>query len=222
MAEEVRLDRGSSYPFSAEGQGVSWSLGAPFARWFNSEEEDEDDMEGASMGGVPSKVVKFTGSNRVMTVSELRNLVYQKTLAGGSKRSQSAHTMTQVEKFGVLRECCDGEARVPLHDHFQARIDRNREQYEAVEAENLQLETQTRAAWQRAYDVYTAELAAREAGPGAGAGAGGASSSACTSPRGGGGWRTSTATRPSWRSRPSGPAPAAATGPPCGTQEAAT
>jgi hypothetical protein len=31
-----------------------------------------------------------------------------------------------------------------------------------VEAENLQLETQTRAAWQRAYDAYTAELAARE------------------------------------------------------------
>jgi hypothetical protein len=111
---------------------------------FTSEEEDEDDMEGASVGGVPSKVVKFT--TRVMTVSELGNLVYQKTLAGGSKRRQSAHTMTQVEKFGVLRECCDGEARVLLHDHFQSRIDRNREQYEAVEAENLQLKTQTRTA----------------------------------------------------------------------------
>jgi hypothetical protein len=60
---------GSSKPFSAEGQGVAWSLGAPFARWFTSQEEDEDDMEGALMGGVPSKVVKFTGSNRVMTVS---------------------------------------------------------------------------------------------------------------------------------------------------------
>jgi hypothetical protein len=155
-------ERGSFEPFAAEGQGVSWSLGDPFARWFTSEEEDEDDMEGALVGGVPSKVVKFMGSNRVMTVSELRNLVYQKTLAGGSKRSQSAHTMTQVEKFGVLRECCDGEARVLLHDHFQTRIDRNREQYEAVEAENLQLETQTRAAWQRAYDAYTAKLAARE------------------------------------------------------------
>jgi hypothetical protein len=46
------------------------------------------------MGEVPLKVVKFTGSNRVMTVLELRNLVYQKTLARGSKRSQSAHTMT--------------------------------------------------------------------------------------------------------------------------------
>jgi hypothetical protein len=62
----------------------------------------------------------------------------------------------------VLRGCCNGEARVLLNDHFQARIDRNRELYEAVEAENLQLETQTRAAWQRAYDAYTAELAARE------------------------------------------------------------
>jgi hypothetical protein len=153
---------GSSKPFSAEGQGVSWSLGAPFARWFASEEEDGDDMEGASVGGGPSKVVKFTGSNRVMRLSELKNMVYQKTLAGGSKRSQSAHTMTHVEKFGVLRECCNGEARVLLHDHFQSRIDRNREEYEAVEAENLQLETQTRAAWQRAYDAYTAELAARE------------------------------------------------------------
>jgi hypothetical protein len=67
---------GSSRPFSAEGQGVSWSLGAPFARWFTSEEEDEDNMEGTSMGGVQSKVVKFTRSNWVMTVSELRNLVY--------------------------------------------------------------------------------------------------------------------------------------------------
>jgi hypothetical protein len=150
----------SSEPFSAEGQGVSWSFGAPFARWFASEEEDEDDMEGASRG--PSKVVKFTGSNRVMRLSKLKNMVYQKTLAWGSKRPQLAHTMTQVEKFGVLRECCDGEARVLLHDHFQSRIDRNREEYEAVEAENLQLETQTRAAWQRAYDAYTAELAARE------------------------------------------------------------
>jgi hypothetical protein len=109
------------------------------------------------MGGGPSKVVKFTGSNRVMTVLELRNLVYQKTLAVGSKRSHSAHTQTQVEKFGVLRDCCDGETRVLLNDHFQSRIDRNREEYEAVEAENLQLETQTRAAWQRAYNAYTAE-----------------------------------------------------------------
>jgi hypothetical protein len=97
-----------------------------------------------------------------MMVSELRNLVYQKTLAVGSKRSHSAHTQTQVEKFGVLRDCCDREARVLLNDHFQSRIDRNREEYEAVEAENLQLETQMRAAWQRAYDAYTAELAARE------------------------------------------------------------
>jgi hypothetical protein len=114
---------GSSEPFSAEGHGVSWSLGAPFARWFTNEEEDEDDMDGASLGGVQSKVVKFTGSNRVMTVSELRNLVYQRCLAGGSKRTQSAHIQTQEEKFGVLRDCCDGEARVLLHDHFQARID---------------------------------------------------------------------------------------------------
>jgi hypothetical protein len=97
-----------------------------------------------------------------MTVAELRNVVYQRCLARGSKRSQSAHTMTRVDKFGVLRDCCDGEARVLLHDHFQARIDRNREQYEAVEAENLQLETPTRAVWHRAYDAYTAELAARE------------------------------------------------------------
>jgi DNA segregation ATPase FtsK/SpoIIIE-like protein len=119
-------------------------------------------MEGLSMGGLPSKVVKFTGSNRIMTLSELRNLFYQKTLAVGSKRNHSAHTQTQVEKFGILRECCNGEARVLLNDHSQARIDRNRELYEAVEAENLQLETQTRAAWQRAYDAYTAELAARE------------------------------------------------------------
>jgi hypothetical protein len=62
----------------------------------------------------------------------------------------------------VLRNCCNGEARVLLNDHFQARIDRKRELYEAVEAKNLQLETQTRAAWQRAYNAYTAELAARE------------------------------------------------------------
>jgi hypothetical protein len=86
----------SSEPFSAEGQGVSWRLGAPFARWFSIEEDSEDDMEGSLMGGSPSKVVNFTGSNRVMTVSELRNLVYQKTLALGAKRSQSAHTQTQV------------------------------------------------------------------------------------------------------------------------------
>jgi hypothetical protein len=57
---------GSSEPFSAEGQGVSWSLGAPFARWFSIEEDSEDDMEGSSVGGGPSKVVKFTGSNRVI------------------------------------------------------------------------------------------------------------------------------------------------------------
>jgi hypothetical protein len=119
-------------------------------------------MEGSSMGGGPSKVVKFTGSNRIMTMSELRNLVYRKTLAVGSKRSQSAHTQTQMEKFGVLWDCCNGEARVLLNDYFQARIDRNRELYEAVEAENLQLETQTRAAWQRAYNAYTAEMAARK------------------------------------------------------------
>jgi hypothetical protein len=109
---------GISEPFSAEGQRVSWSLGAPFARWFVSEEEDKDDMKGALIGGVPSKVVKFTGSNRVMAVSELRNVVHQRCLAGGSKRSHLAHTMTEVEKFGVLRDCCDGEARVLLHDHF--------------------------------------------------------------------------------------------------------
>jgi hypothetical protein len=137
-------------------------LGAPLARWFLIEEDSEDDMEGSSMGGGPAKVVKSTGSNRIMTVSELRNLVYQKTLDVGSKRSQSAPTQTQVEKYGVLRDYCDGEARVLLNDHFQARIDRNRELHEALEAENPQLETQTRAAWQRAYDAYTVELAARE------------------------------------------------------------
>jgi hypothetical protein len=72
---------------SAEGQGVSWSLGAPLARWFLIEDDSEDDMEGSSMGRGPAKVVKFTGSNRIMTVSELKNLVYQKTLAVGLKRS---------------------------------------------------------------------------------------------------------------------------------------
>jgi hypothetical protein len=46
------------------------------ARWFPIEEDSEDDMEGSSMGGGPAKMVKFTGSNRIMTVSELRNLVY--------------------------------------------------------------------------------------------------------------------------------------------------
>jgi hypothetical protein len=93
----------SSEPFSAEGQGFSWSLGAPLARWFPIEEDSENDMQGSSMGGGPAKMVKFTGFNRIMTVSELWNLVYQKTLAVGSKRSQLAHTQTQVEKFGVLR-----------------------------------------------------------------------------------------------------------------------
>jgi hypothetical protein len=97
-------ERSSSKPFSAEGQGVSWSLGAPFARWFSIEKDSEDDMEGSSMGGGPAKMVKFMGSNRIMTVSESRNLVYQKTLAVGSKRSQSAHTQTQVEELGVLRD----------------------------------------------------------------------------------------------------------------------
>jgi hypothetical protein len=151
----------SSEPFSAEGQGVSWSFGGPFAKWFSGEDEDEDNMEGASMGGAPSKVVKFTGSDKV--VSELWNImVYQRCLAGGARRSHSAHTMTQMEKFGMLRDCCDGEARVLLHDHFQARIDRNREQDEATEAENQRLEAQTRDAWQRAYDTYVAEVAARE------------------------------------------------------------
>jgi hypothetical protein len=84
----------SSEPFSAEAQGVFWSLGAPFARWFSIEKDSEDDMEGSLMGGVSSKVVKFTGSNRIMTMSELRNLFYQKTLAVGSKRNHSAHTQT--------------------------------------------------------------------------------------------------------------------------------
>jgi hypothetical protein len=86
--------------------------------WFSVKKDSEDDMESSSVGGGPSKVVKFIGSNRVKTVSELRNLVYQKTLAWGTKRSQSAHTQTQVEKFGMMRECCDGEARVLFHDHF--------------------------------------------------------------------------------------------------------
>jgi hypothetical protein len=151
-----------SRPFPAEGQGVFWSFGAPFARWFASEEESEDDMEGSSMGVTPSKVVKFTGSNRVMTVTELKNWVYQRTLAGGSKRSHTAHTMTQVERFGVLRDCCDGEARVLLHDHFQTRLERNREQYEATELTNQRREAQTLEAWQRAYEAYEAEQAARE------------------------------------------------------------
>jgi hypothetical protein len=50
-------------------------LEAPLARWFPIEEDSEDDMERSSMGGGPAKVVKFTGSNRIMTVLELRNLV---------------------------------------------------------------------------------------------------------------------------------------------------
>jgi hypothetical protein len=56
-------------------------------RWILIEKDSEDDMEGSSMGGGPAKVVKFTGSNRIMTVTELRNFVNQKTLAVGSKRS---------------------------------------------------------------------------------------------------------------------------------------
>jgi hypothetical protein len=66
----------SSKPFSAEGQGVSWSLRAPLAKWFVIEKDSEDDMKGSSMGGGPAKVVKFMGSNRIMTVSELMNQVH--------------------------------------------------------------------------------------------------------------------------------------------------
>jgi hypothetical protein len=58
-------------------------LGQVVLKGFPIEEDSEDDMEGSSMGGGPAKVVKFTGSNQIMTVSELRNLVYQKTLAVG-------------------------------------------------------------------------------------------------------------------------------------------
>jgi hypothetical protein len=86
----------------------------------------------------------------------------------------------------VPRECCDGEARVLLNDHFQARIDRNRELYEAVEAENLQLKTRTWAAWQWAYDAYTAELAAREQAQTQAQAAGGSRSSVGRSPWWGG------------------------------------
>jgi hypothetical protein len=208
----------SSEPFSAEGQGVSWSLGAPFARWFSIEEDSEDDMEGSPMGGGSSKVVKFTGSNRVMTVSELRNLVYQKTLAMGSKRSHSAHTQTHVEKFKVLRDCCDGEARVLLNDHFQSRIDRN----EAVEAENLQLETQTRAAWQRVYDAYTAELAAREQAQAQSQAQAAQAAAPAAAPGAGVDSALAPATSPSWRSRSSGPASASAPRSPCPTKETTT
>jgi hypothetical protein len=59
----------SSELISAEGQEVSCSLRAPFARWFPIEEDSEDDMEGSSMGGGPATMVKFTGSNPIMTVS---------------------------------------------------------------------------------------------------------------------------------------------------------
>jgi hypothetical protein len=44
------------------------------------------------MGPAPSKVVKFTGFNGVMTGSELRNVVYQRCLAGVEAKSDSQLT----------------------------------------------------------------------------------------------------------------------------------
>jgi hypothetical protein len=196
-----------------------------FARWFTTEKKTADDMEGLSVGGGLSKVVKFTRSNRVMTVSELRNLVYQKTLAGKSKRSHTAHTQTQVKKFEVLRKCCNSEARVLLHDHFEARIDPNWDLHKAVEAENLQLETQTAGGLATRLRCVHGKAGGQGAGPGAGPSAGDTGSSASPSPQGRGGWRTATAitsTSPSWRGPPSGPTPATAPCPSCPTKETPT
>jgi hypothetical protein len=100
----------SSEPFSAEGQEVSWSLEAPLAKWFFIEEDSEDDMEGSSMGAGPAKVVKFTGSNWIMTVSELSNLVYQRPLLWGRSAVGRLPRRLRWRSMG----CCGTAAMVKL------------------------------------------------------------------------------------------------------------
>src|SRR6476620_11478823 len=97
--------RGSAEPFSAETPGVLGGFGVPAARWYPWD-DDDDDMDGPYYAGAMSTMVKFNGNNSVMKVPQLEAAVHQRCMDKSSRRSATASTMINIERFGVSRDCC--------------------------------------------------------------------------------------------------------------------
>ena len=131
--------------------------------WASSVFGWEDTIEMEDTGGSSSKQKgeKFDGRLGGLSVADLK-LGYQNQLQLlRSRRSATAATLTDEDKFAVLLDMCAGDAYHVLQDHFRGRLEVNARNREETEAKNRDMEVKLAEKWHKA---------AEEEGVGAGTG----------------------------------------------------
>ena len=102
--------------------------------------DDTLDMDEQKVSVVGGGGERFSGRADGLSVADLRVGHENKLQLLRSRRSATAATLTDEDKFAVLLELCTEDAYHVIHDHFRARLKTNAEGREETEAKNLAME----------------------------------------------------------------------------------
>lgn len=104
-------------------------------------------MEESGPSAMKQGGAKFDGRSTGSSVTDLK-LWYQSRLQLlRSRRSATAATLTDDDKFAVLLDMCSADAYHVLQDHFRPRLETNSHGRETVEAKNAAMEESIAANW---------------------------------------------------------------------------
>jgi len=101
--------------------------------------------------------MKFDGRLGGLSVPDLKLGYQNKLQLLRSRRSATAATLTDEDKFAVLLDMCAGDAYHVLQDKYRTRMETNAVKREATEKENREMEVKLAKKWHDAAKVEGAE-----------------------------------------------------------------
>lgn len=113
-----------------------------------------EDTGGSSAGAGGDR---FDGRLGGLSVADLKLGYQNKLQLLRSRRSATAATLTDEDKFAVLLDMCAGDAYHVLHDYFRTRLEANAKDREETETKNRDMEVKLAEKWHKAAEVEGAE-----------------------------------------------------------------